>query len=107
MLITFSGVLQAMAAEQPILIMVERLGVGAGVGPEDIAVDAQGRIYGGMEDGRILRFQADGSQPELFADTGGRPLGLHFDAAGNLVVADGNKGLLSIAPRRLSYCLEC
>jgi sugar lactone lactonase YvrE len=29
---------------------------------------------------------------------GGRPLGLHFDAAGNLIVADAAKGLLSIAP---------
>jgi sugar lactone lactonase YvrE len=80
------------------LALVERLGVGIGVGPEDVAVDSQGRIYGGVEDGRILRFQPDGSQPEVFADTGGRPLGLHFDAASNLVVADAYKGLLSIAP---------
>lgn len=80
------------------LAAVERLGAGAGFGPEDVAVDAQGRIYGSMEDGRIVRFQADGSQPEVFADTGGRPLGLHFDAAGNLVVADAYEGLLSISP---------
>ena len=80
------------------LASVERLGTGVGVGPEDVAVDEQGRIYSGMEDGRIMRFQPDGSQPEVFADTGGRPLGLHFDAAGNLVVGDALKGLLSIAP---------
>ena len=80
------------------LASVERLGVGTGVAPEDVAVDSQGRIYGGLEDGRILRFQPDGSEPEVFADTRGRPLGLHFDAAGNLVVADAYKGLLSIAP---------
>ena len=80
------------------LTPVELLGAGTGVGPEDVAVDAQGRIYGGMEDGQILRFQAGGSQPEVFADTGGRPLGLHFDGADNLVVADAYKGLLSIAP---------
>lgn len=79
------------------LASVKRLGSGAGVGPEDVAVDGQGRIYGGTADGRILRFQADGSQPEVFAYTEGRPLGLHFDAAGNLVVADAYKGLLSIA----------
>ena len=50
----------------------ERLGEGAGIGPEDVAVDDEGRIYGGIEDGRILRFQADGSRPEVFTDTGGR-----------------------------------
>ena len=80
------------------LASVERLGVGTGVGPEDVAVDSQGQIYGGLEDGRVMRFQPDGSEPEVFADTGGRPLGLHFDAAGNLIVADAYKGLLSIAP---------
>jgi sugar lactone lactonase YvrE len=80
------------------LASVERLGAGVGRAPEDVAVDAQGRLYGGMEDGRIWRFQPDGSQPELFADTGGRPLGLHFDAAGNLVVADADNGLLAVDP---------
>ena len=80
------------------LASVERLGAGVGVAPEDVAVDAQGRIYGGMEDGRIVRFQADGSQVEVFADTGGRPLGLHFDAAGNLLVCDAYKGLLAVTP---------
>jgi len=81
-----------------LLASVERLGAGAGTGPEDVAVDDQGRIYGGMTDGRILRLQRDGSRPEVFADTKGRPLGLHFDGAGNLVVADAYKGLLSISP---------
>jgi sugar lactone lactonase YvrE len=80
------------------LTPVEKLGDGVGVGPEDVAVDALGRIYGGMEDGRIVRFQTDGSQPEVFANTGGRPLGLHFDSAGNLIVADAHKGLLAISP---------
>ena len=78
------------------LASVEKIGVGAGVGPEDVAIDSQGRIYGGMQDGRILRFQADGSQYEVFADTKGVPLGLQFDASGNLVVCDAYRGLLSI-----------
>jgi len=64
-------------------------------GPEDVDVDDEGRIYGAAVDGRIVRILADGST-ETFADTGGRPLGLHFDAEGNLIVADGMKGLLSI-----------
>jgi sugar lactone lactonase YvrE len=79
------------------LASVERLGEGAGVSPEDVAVDEQGRIYAGMEDGRIVRFQPDGSAAEVFADTGGRPLGLHFEGSGNLIVCDLYKGLLSVA----------
>jgi sugar lactone lactonase YvrE len=80
------------------LAAAQRIGVGAGVGPETVSVDAQGRIYAGYEDGRIARFAADGSRPETFAQTGGRPLGHRFDAAGNLIVADAVKGLLSISP---------
>ncbi|MGB9179385.1 MAG: SMP-30/gluconolactonase/LRE family protein [Pyrinomonadaceae bacterium] len=74
---------------------VERLSVG--VAPEDVALDGEGRIYTGLLDGRIMRLQADGSRPEVFADTHSRPLGLVFDKSGNLIVADADKGLLSIA----------
>jgi len=74
----------------------QRLDTGGGLAPEDVAIDAQGRIYGGVEDGRIVRLQADGTRPESFANTHGRPLGLAFDRAGNLIVADANKGLLSV-----------
>ena len=80
------------------LTQVNLLAKGAGHGPEDVAIDSQGRIYAGMESGRIMRFQADGSQGEVFADTQGRPIGLHFDAEENLVVADAYKGLLSVSP---------
>jgi sugar lactone lactonase YvrE len=38
----------------------------------------------------------DGTQPRVFADTGGRPLGMIFDRSGNLIVADAIKGLLSV-----------
>ena len=71
---------------------------GAGFAPEDVALDAEGRIYAGLDDGRIMRLQTDGTRPELFANTGGRPLGLVFHRDGNLIVADAYKGLLSIAP---------
>jgi sugar lactone lactonase YvrE len=89
------------------LAAVERLSLGtsnarpgAGYGPEDVAVDADGRIYAGLDDGRIMRLQADGTRPEEFANTHGRPLGLIFDGGGNLIVADAIKGLLSIARDR-------
>ncbi|RMG56686.1 MAG: SMP-30/gluconolactonase/LRE family protein [Bacteroidetes bacterium] len=70
-----------------------------GAGPEDIAVDSLGRVYGGLLSGEILRFAPDGTHPEVFAHTGGRPLGLAWDPAGNLIVADAHQGLLSIDPQ--------
>lgn len=77
---------------------IERLETGGGFGPEDVALDSRGRIYAGMDNGRIVRLQPNGKNPEAFADTHGRPLGLIFDHAGNLIVADADKGLLSVAP---------
>lgn len=75
---------------------VQRLSLGDGHKPEDVALDAEGKIYAGFDDGRIMVLQPDGTQPRVFANTGGRPLGLVFDRAGNLIVADAVKGLLSV-----------
>ncbi|HET9787875.1 MAG TPA: SMP-30/gluconolactonase/LRE family protein, partial [Pyrinomonadaceae bacterium] len=80
------------------LANVQRLSLGVGFAPEDVAIDSENRIYAGLDDGRIIRLQADGTRPELFANTQGRPLGMMFDAKGNLILADANKGLLSISP---------
>jgi len=80
------------------LMKAELLGRGQLHGPEDTAVDARGRVYAGLHDGRIVRLEADGSVTP-FADTRGRPLGMDFDAAGKLIVADAYKGLLSIDPQ--------
>jgi sugar lactone lactonase YvrE len=76
-----------------------RLLEGAGVGPEDVAFDGEGRLYTGFEDGQIARLSLPRREPRLFAETGGRPLGMVFDPLGNLVVADASAGLLSISPR--------
>lgn len=91
--------LEGVYAPNTVLSMVEFIGEGVGPKPEDVAIDLEGRIYGGYEDGRIMRFPAGGEgAPEVFADTGGRPLGLHFDHRGDLIVADAIKGLLAITP---------
>jgi len=78
------------------LTPVQKFPLGDGHKPEDVALDADGKIYAGFEDGRIIVLQSDGTQPRVFANTGGRPLGLVFDRAGNLIVADAIKGLLSV-----------
>jgi sugar lactone lactonase YvrE len=74
---------------------VRRLSLGDGHNPEDVALDASGKIYAGFEDGRIMVVQPDGAI-SVFANTGGRPLGLIFDRDGNLIVADAIKGLLLV-----------
>ncbi|MDQ3667804.1 MAG: SMP-30/gluconolactonase/LRE family protein [Acidobacteriota bacterium] len=79
------------------LANVQRLSLGPGYAPEDVAIDSENRIYAGLDDGRIMRLQADGTRPEVFANTQGRPLGMKFDSHGNLIIADANKGLLSIS----------
>lgn len=79
------------------LAAVERVPAG-GAGPEDVAIDGEGRIVAGLADGRIVRMGREGAAFEVLANTGGRPLGLHHDAAGNLIVADAMKGLLSVSP---------
>ncbi len=83
-------------AQNTRLATIQKLSIGDGHKPEDVALDADGKIYAGFEDGRIMVLQPDGTQPRVFADTHGRPLGLIFDTAGNLIVTDAIKGLLSI-----------
>lgn len=90
--------LQGDFAENRVLQGMELFPTPNGYGPEDVAVDSEGRVYVGVEEGQVLRYAADGSAPQVFADTGGRPLGLDFDKDGNLIVADAVKGLLSIDP---------
>lgn len=75
---------------------IETLPIGKVHGPEDIALDDQGRIYAATGEGIIIRLQADGSNPINWADTKGRPLGIDFDNSGNLIVADAYRGLLAI-----------
>jgi sugar lactone lactonase YvrE len=68
------------------------------VGPEHVRVGPDGKLYVAVASGKILRMGLDGSDQQVFADTGGRVLGFDFDAAGRLIAADAMRGLLSIAP---------
>ena len=77
---------------------LQTLPIGGHHGPEDIALDARLRIYAATHDGWIVRLDADGSNPQNWAQTGGRPLGIDFDGNENLIVADAYRGLLAIAP---------
>lgn len=76
--------------------MVEVLRLPNGHAPEDVVVDAYGRLVAGGEDGSIWRWPADGADaPECLVNTGGRPLGIEIDPRdGSLIVCDAYRGLL-------------
>lgn len=93
-----SRALTGVLAPNTLLGGAELLARGRIDGPEEVALDREGRVYGGTQDGKIVRLLPDGTL-EIFADTRGRPLGLQFDRNQNLIVCDSNKGLLSINPR--------
>lgn len=88
--------LEGALAPNSLLAATERHGEGVAIMPEAHAADGEGRIYHGLVDGRILRWTPDLTAHEVFADTGGRPLGMAFDREGSLIVADAVMGLLSI-----------
>ena len=77
-------------------VILEQIAIGNVNKPEAIAFDGNGLMYTANEDGRIIVLNRDGSNPQDYAQTGGRPLGLKFDLNGNLIVADAYQGLLSI-----------
>lgn len=71
------------------------LAIGKVKGLESLEVDADGNIYGGDKDGRIIRITLKGEIKPI-AYTEGRPLGIQFDKQGNLIIADAYRGLLSL-----------
>lgn len=73
--------------------LAQHVAISTGTGPEDIAVGPDGRWFTGIADGRILAIAADGTT-QMWAQTGGRPLGLAFAKDGSLWVADARAGLL-------------
>ncbi|HYX38209.1 MAG TPA: SMP-30/gluconolactonase/LRE family protein [Oligoflexus sp.] len=77
------------------LASAERLAGGQLQGPEEIAIDADGYVYTGTADGTIKKISRQG-EVTTFANTGGHPLGLDFDAAGQLLVAEPYSGLLRV-----------
>lgn len=72
-------------------------------GPEDVAVDHEGRLVTGTDDGGIWRYEPRegrglGSVTRV-ADTGGRPLGIEVLADGRYLVCDAQRGVLRVDDR--------
>lgn len=72
--------------------------LGGRSGPEDVAVGPNGRVWYVTRDGWISHIGPDGDITDWVQVKGGKPLGLEFDATGNLIVADAYKGLVQYAP---------
>lgn len=68
-----------------------------GDGPEDVVADADGRLWTGLVDGRIVRVAPDGGAT-VVAETGGRPLGMHVARDGRVLICDSHGGLLALDP---------
>ncbi len=83
--------------ENNLLAGIERIGSKLELyGPEAVLKDAQNRTITGLQDGRIVRINAEGTSLETLVNTGGRPLGLAWHPDGRLIIADGVKGLLAL-----------
>lgn len=80
------------------LANLRQISIGEDIGPEHIALGPDGRLYAAVDGGKILRMNADGTSPEVWAQTGGRVLGFDFDGRGRLIAADAVRGLLAIEP---------
>lgn len=77
------------------------IGLGEIEGPEDVILDEADHLYTGTRHGEVIRFLApDYGTKEVFAHTGGFPLGMAFDRDGALKVCVGAMGLYSITPDR-------
>lgn len=69
-----------------------------GHGPEDVAVDAEGRVCTGTGDGSLFRLSPDGRRVEQVARTGGRPMGIEILPDGRWLVCDAVVGLVAVDP---------
>ena len=81
-----------------VLTDAEPIGIGQIEGAEDCALDDDGNMYCGDRRGWIWRFRAGEQRGEVFARTGGLPLGHTWDLGGNLLVAVGGIGVYRILP---------
>jgi sugar lactone lactonase YvrE len=74
--------------------------LGTEQGPEQIVMGKDGKLYTTVASGNILRMNPDGTDQEIFVKTNGHVLGFDFDAQGNIIAADVDRGLISISPNK-------
>ncbi|ASF12827.1 strictosidine synthase [Nocardia brasiliensis] len=67
-------------------------------GPEDVVRTPDGRLLAGTADGAIHSIDPATGEVRLLVNTGGRPLGLHADPDGTVLICDFERGLLELRP---------
>ncbi|WP_433677777.1 SMP-30/gluconolactonase/LRE family protein [Nocardia sp. CA-119907] len=67
-----------------------------GAGPEDVVRTTEGRVIAGVDDGSVYSIDPADGAVTLLANTGGRPLGMHADADGAILICDFDRGLLRL-----------
>jgi len=76
---------------------IELIGLGQVESPEDVILDADDHLYCGTRHGDIMKFHApDYTRMEVYAHIGGQPLGMAFDATGDLYGCVGGMGLYRV-----------
>ena len=82
----------------------DAIGLGKLDGPEDVIFDREGNLYCGTREGFIWRFSGKNHETqEIFARTGGRPLGMAIDKAGNLIICVAGMGVYGVPADRSVY----
>lgn len=71
-----------------------------GAGPEDVAVDAHGALYAGLDSGVIVRVPSGSKTPEVYVSGLKRPLGIEVGPDDTLYVCDAFLGLLRVTRDR-------
>ena len=84
-------------AQNNLLSQIEIIELSDTHGPEGLAL-LNDDIYTATREGWILKYNEASGQITKMANTQGSPLGLVFDANGNLLIADAYKGILSMSP---------
>lgn len=79
-----------------LLSSVTSIDLGDYAGPEDAALGPDGHVYATTENGAVLRISPSGRTVRIFADAGGRPLGIEPLGDGAFVVANAEIGLQRI-----------
>jgi sugar lactone lactonase YvrE len=87
----------AREASDPPLPPVRRIEL-PGAGPEDVVLDAAGRIITGVNDGSILRVDPTTGESVVIGNSGGHPLGLEVCPDGTILICDSVRGLLHLDP---------
>ncbi len=80
------------------LSLAKPVSIGDFDGPEDIAGGSDGYLYVSTKNGHIIRQRGRQPEFEVFAEVGGRPLGLEFGSDGYLYVANAPLGLQRVGP---------